>query len=371
MAPADLLCPDGCAWLDQLTSVFDGHETGLVDMPLAEDNWGCPSTLAFGYTDTELVATGAGGFAIWGYPGGIRDVGGDLTLGEASVCTFSGASTYNCGSIVSADPGTINGCMAGYLEGGTTNLNVDSTTVTAITFPNVTRPVILGKSGASTVLTGCQVRTVAYGIRVSYIGKLSDTEGFVDFVSPPEYTTFNVTGGTMTENRPDASFRRHFFGVERTHTFYWTPNCDEVKYMQNYGNTKHAGVTLNSRFMLRIDGVETGDKFLVEVAAIQGFTGNRTANVVIPRPVSVDSQHIINTLQVHRGAHHPTSDKADRKPRGARNLKAIAAGHKARSTPALQYITQGANFVMKHWDDIEKAGAAGAKALGKVAALLI
>jgi hypothetical protein len=352
--------------MKQLTSVFSGHETTLVDMPLAEDAWSCPSVLAYGYADETITAPNSNPISIWGFPGGIRHPANDWDEGEFATCDFSGADKTNLGSIVSAD-GDYQGCMAAWstVDSG---MHVSSSTSNAIKFPLTVVPFQSGSVGNASE-TGYQARTVAFGIRVSFIGALADTEGFVEFVSPAEYLGVGPSS-TLEASRGDPSFRRHFFGVDRTHTFYWTPNCDEVKYLSNFGNTKHVLVALNTRFLLRLGGLDTGDKILVEVAAIQGFTGNETSSIAIPRPVSVDSQHVINTLQIFRGQHHPHSDPAERKSEGGVDLVPLAAGIKARATPALNAISNAADFASLHWKDVAKAGSAAARAMSTVASFL-
>jgi hypothetical protein len=335
-------------------------------MPLAEDSWGCPSIVTYGYADETITVANSNPVSIWGFPGGLRHPANDWNQGEFSTVTFVGAEEVNFGSIVTADGGFV-GCMAGWsaIDSG---LHMSSSTTNPITFPVTVVPFESGSIGDS-LETGHQARTVAFGIRVSFIGPLNDTEGFVEFVSPAEYLGQGL-GSTLEANRADASYRRHFFGVDRTHTFYWTPNCDEVKYLSNWGNSKHGSVAANSRFLLRLDGLDTGDKILVEVAAIQGFTGNETAPLAIPRPVSVDSQHIINTLQVFRGQHHPRSDPAKRKAEGGVDYVPLAAGMKARATPALRAISNAADFASLHWKDVAKAGSIAARAMSTVASFL-
>jgi hypothetical protein len=366
MGPKDLLCPDGCAWLEQLTSVFDGHETTLVDMPLAENSWGCPSALGFNYGSAEIAPVNSQA-SIWGYPGGVRK-NTEVTDGETAEVTFTGAHRANVGSIVGNVNGLSNGTMCGWADGNQPNIKIPSGSIQSIDFAPLTTPVAVGDN--TTAFTGVQQRTVAFGIRVSYIGRLADTEGYIEFVMPAEYMGYYSTA-TIDEMRVDATYRRHFYGTERTHTFYWTPNCDDVKYMENQGDNKHASVNLDSRFMLRLGGMQSGDKYLVEVAAIQGFAGKKVQALQIPRPVSTDAQYIINTLQTHRGAHHSLTDTASRKVKArGKQLAMLAAGHKARATPALSYLANGAQFLSKNWKTISEVGHVGRQALSYLAAAI-
>jgi hypothetical protein len=335
-------------------------------MPLAEDSWGCPSIVSYGYADSSITAASTSPISIWGFPGGLRHPANNWDEGEFSTVTFAGPEHVNLGSIVTADGG-FPGCMAGWstVDSG---LHMATSTTTPIKFPVTVVPFESGNV-ANSQETGYQARTVAFGIRVSFIGPLTDTEGFVEFVSPAEYLGDGL-GLTLEANRSDASYRRHFFGVDRTHTFYWTPNCDEVKYLSNFGNTKHGNALCNSRFLLRLDGLAAGDQILIEVAAIQGFCGNETAPLAIPRPVSVDAQHIINTLQVFRGQHHPHSHPAERKAEGGVDYVPLAAGMKARASPALRAISNAADFASLHWKDVAKAGSIAARAMSTVASFL-
>ena len=372
LGPKELLCPDGCAWLDQLTTLFDRKDSTLVGMPLAVNQFGCPSNVTYGYADTTVTATNQN-IHIWGFPGGIQDgLNPSDEPGEVGHVSFSGGFSQ---------VGTTNGTLAGfrgtmcaYQQSASDDPSqvCASGSATAIRFPYNTIPTHSGLP-ASAAPTGYQARTAAFAIRVSFIGPLSDTEGYVDFVMPSEYGEAGPVGAapSMGMYRTDPSFRRHFFGVERTFEFFWTPNCDELRYMEEYGDTKHAAVNLWSRFFLNVGGLATNDKIMIEVATVQEVVVPRANATAAPRPVSVDSQHIVNALQLHHGAHNAPSDAKTRRLARPMDLVRVTAGHKVKATPALSYLSSGVQFVSKNWNEIEKLGTLGAKAVGRLAAAII
>jgi hypothetical protein len=144
-------------------------------------------------------------------------------------------------------------------------------------------------------------KCTAFGVRVTYVGKLTDTEGYVDFYNPYAWVGDPQTPRTLDSLRRDPSHRRIYFGNNRTASFVWHPNCESASYASIYRQAEVQLRGVPARLALEIGGVAAGDKFEIEYVGFQEFTGHPAVPTNTPAPVAADVVHLANAIPELRG----------------------------------------------------------------------
>lgn len=302
----DLVCTDVRRWSELLADPFDGDPTGVF-MPLAEDDFPCNATTFRNWATMEITpATPDSTVDIWAYPDASTvNTGGDI---EQRFCEFLGGGNHLTGVPINYSNATNGvGAAAGYTEsvGGVMQCVALSATLRPITYQPLLVPnPIVGATGSGFPQ---RFRTLAWGIRISFVNRLADTEGWVEAVNPYEIaTSFGVGNSPDFEAmRNDPSFRRHFFGDRRTMQYTWHPNCDAVKYWNIDPNTPSPH-NIASRLMLRVGGLRAGsDKILVEIVHHVSMTSPTLGFLNIPNPITTDEVHVKNAIAEFAGQQNP------------------------------------------------------------------
>lgn len=176
------------------------------------------------------------------------------------------------------------------------------------------------------------------------------TKGYVEFVCPPE----EPQGGTPFNTfRRAPSYRREFFANARTITFYWVPNCDDIKYTDELSHVATAAV---ARLLIRIGGLVTDDKVLVEYVTFQEHAGSLVTAVQQKRMQSHDAVHAVNALEM---APEVVNNRHQGQSLGLPSLANVAAHLKERAV-------QGAEGIATVTSIINAAKAAGQAVNGLV-----
>jgi hypothetical protein len=208
--------------------------------------------------------------------------------------------------------------------------------VTALPYDSLSNPFFSGRPGVVEA-TGLNMRTAAYGVRVSFMGRLSDTEGSVMYMAPWEPQDDSTNFSAL---RRDVSFRRKYFSSNRTFTFFWQPTCDDVRFTQDYGDAYAATTFGHGRHFMSLSGLTAGDKLQFEIIHVQEFVGARAIPTNVPRILSPDATHVLNTL-VH--AHGATGGD----PTGAPPLESLVEIVKAIHDPGAENISKVVDRLLK------------------------
>jgi len=365
LAHGDLVDQAGGEWLDQLTDVFD--RTGpLAHMPLYEDQFPCPTSMAIN-TGTETVAISGSNTCInaWLTPCGapVGAAAGDDLVDPLTSVAFADATVTNVKLGPILHPLTAGWeCSPGVFKqivGDTTPTEAFFTnTVTAFRYDPLVSPFSSGGTGAQGIQNGEQFRTAAFGIRVTFMGKLSDTEGYVECFQPAEYT--DAVAGVHVKR--DQAYRLNYFGTERSFTYYWTPNCDEVKFSMDTFDTVYSARYIPARMAIGVGGLVAGDKIRFDFVCIQEWAGRSAIATQVPRTLSVDAPHITNMLTLHRGAQHDETSIQGKKVPG-KPLKQLTAGVKVVSTPWLKKAIAAAPGIISDAKYLATAAVQGAKVI--------
>lgn len=370
--PPKLLDDAAEEWLDQLTSVFE-RKSALAHMPLYEDQYPCPSVLVVNYGKVDHSASEPTQVNHWFYPCGAgmnpmtgaqnskplqaitqRVLGGGLAKFGAVLRPENVATIPACGLYGYITPGG-----SGPVDKPITAVPPNPSTLSPLSYELLDTPFLSGGNGLpGRDGNGLEFRTAAFGVRVTYISRLMDTEGFVEHYAPAEYPE-EVNSNLSAR---DTAWRINYFGAKRSYCFYWTPNCDEIVYSQdNHDNLIAPDIGASTRFAIKLGGLNAGDVVRVEWMCIQEWTGHKAIPVQIPRTLTADVTHIVNALTLHRGSQHDEKDIAGNMRKG-QSLKMITSGVKVLSHPMLRRAINAAPGVMK--DIGEVVGAV--KSAGKV-----
>lgn len=337
MKHEDLVDPDVAAWSRQLTNLFISKDAP-VGMPLFEDNFPCPTTVVTNYGAKEVTAVlGTEEIQCWGCVNGA----------ETDTFAFSVARTDQDLHAAIYGPNVSYGAQKPV---GLQYIHVaPGTAMPATRKPSTSSSVFLEtlRQPFEASTTSMEYRTCAYAVRVTFIGKLTDTEGFVEFAAPwelPKVTDF------LSSYKRDVSHKLKFFSSQRTHTFNWAPACNDVIFAEN--DLSSSDIDMGTRFLLRIGGLAAGDKLLIEVIKITEYTGALTVSTQQPRRQSPDATHVLNAMVTHNG--HVNDDRGPR-------FEHVVGAHKMISHPWLRKaIDNGEDFLK---DATKAAGVvkAGAK----------
>jgi hypothetical protein len=361
---AKVLDPKAEAWLEQLTTVFE-RKGQLQPMPLFEDQFPCPTTMAVNYATTNFTIT-AGNQMIdsWHYPCGVPiggaagdDANKPLT---GSAVTSAAASVGKLGPILQT--ATVNGWPALW------QYQPEATAMNDYALPSACLPTVYealsspfysGATGAAGQATGEEFRTAAYGVRITYMSKLADTEGYVEHYAPAEYPS-NLSA-VSAYSRRDQAYRINYFGVKKSFCYFWTPNCDEIPFSLDVCDSALSNQRIPSRFAIRVGGLTEGEKIRMEIICVQEWTGAKAVATQIPRTLTPDSTHVTNALTVHRGAQHD-QEEGGVITRGVK-LSHLAAGHKAIAHPLWRQIVDHAPAAIEDFKKVAEAGKKVGKAL--------
>lgn len=347
------------AWSDLLADPFGAPSEGVYP-PISNSVVPCPSTKVRNYgTTTITVGTYSGnvgnGFAFWFFPSGtIYDQGATpIWGGTIPVADVDAASQFNrtFGPILNGPNITaINGfgacagfyrpVTAAYIDPVTTlSPTTAGSPLNSLPWDDLENPfVVPGKD------TDVAFKCTAFAVRITYSGKLLDTEGYVDFYNPYAWTGTNAEARTMSSLRRDPSHRRGYFSNNRTHTYVWHPNCESSNYARVVRDTTIASTEVVSRMMLQLGGVTPGDTFEIEFIGFQEFTGYTAVATNTPAPIAHDVVHVANAIpdlrgKMNKGATNgPTSTLAQH-----------VAASKAMSVPGIIETATGVHeAVVKH-----------------------
>jgi hypothetical protein len=284
-------------WSDLLADPFSAPSEGVYP-PISNDMVPCPSTKVRNYGTTSLNLAGSDTqVAMWFYP-----------TGSITIDGLQGFSLNN------TNP-TQNNCFGPILDAGLTQDFASAgvyvaapigvafqtappiaTTVTPMPWDSLSNPFLIPDKPSDV-----KFKCTAFAVRVTYDGKLSDTEGYVDYYNPYAWTGTVGVVRSMESLRRDPSHRRAYFANKRTHTFVWHPNCESSTYSTIDKVAPFASNDKVSRFMLRIGGVAAGDKIEVEYIGFQEFTGHPAVATNTPSPITKDLVHVANAIPELKG----------------------------------------------------------------------
>lgn len=356
----DLLDPCAHQWLEQLHDVWT-RRGDPVGMPLFEDNFPCPTIVAKAYGSTPItVATGMNQIHLWGFPNGCTSAAGNPGIPILDAAAHSTQFVDAAGQEINLGPllhPVGNGAASGlvYFQSATAgNVAPVLTLTTALQYDRVDTPFLMTQDGT-------EFRTSSYGVRVTFIGRLIDTEGYIEFAAPYELPNRNEA---TTGFRADRSYRREFFGDKRTHEFVWQPNCDDVKFSLDAPAVPE-GTGDPSRFFMTIAGLQPGDKFIVETFCVQEFTGRKAIPVQTAKKLTQDATHVVNALVSGHGSVNKPSLGQTRAPR----LATLATAHKVNGHPLLRRILTGVGRAGNLALQVGKYAKGGAKVIEEISAL--
>lgn len=337
LKPEQLCDPMVESWTELMKDPFEAPSQGVY-MPLHEDNFPCPVFSARNYATADIVGTTGQEVLIRCYPEAIELNDNIMQFKRATFAGVGPPSGFQgiiLNSSLSDATGVSTGIAASYhTSTGANNLIQFTNNDTPIRYDAVTTPVINILESARTDI---QCRTIAYGVRVSFISQLQNTEGWVEFIQPYE-GGFGIGAAQsgFTANRRSPEYRRRFFSDHRTHTFVWSPNCDSIK-MADFDTNAPTTDSTFSRMYLRLGGLSTGDIIMTEIVCNQEYTGRSFQGFTTNTHVTPEAIHVSNALATYHG-----QGNADRTANGKlTRVKSMAheiAAHKLSSHPLASRI---------------------------------
>jgi hypothetical protein len=218
---------------------------------------------------------------------------------DFAVRATSFAAAVNGYPFVANDTTVGQGVAAAYnWAAGNDSLSHPSNILTAIVFDPQTYPRMSFSPGQPVEY---QARTVAWGIRISFVNELSDTKGWVEFIEPYEAGYSTTTSDSFNAQRRTRSYRRRFFSDHRTHEFIWTPNCEAIKFAKI--DSEAAAIrTVPARSFVRLGGLANNDEIMVEIMSTQEIVSRQFAAQSQVTHVTPDSIHVQNALASYPGA---------------------------------------------------------------------
>jgi hypothetical protein len=283
------LDPAVVAWDEQLTDLFH-RKADPVSCPLFENNFPCPTTIVSNYQSTDLTGSPAYGI-LPVVQGAYFDVTEDqYRTGKA---TFADAAEHAVGPILS---GTLPAVAAGIISGAMSNAYQPTNVLIPIDWPLLSNPFSSGTSG------GMSLRTIAYGIQITFDGPLNETEGYVEMIQPYEPMYGIPAAGNFDQYRRDRSYSKQYFSSKRTFEFFYSPTCDDIRFTPDQTSSTLPASEISARFALRLGGLKSTDKIQVNFMSIQEWSGHLAIPTQKPRLVTPDSAHVVNALVVGHGA---------------------------------------------------------------------
>jgi hypothetical protein len=298
------VCSKVKKWSDLLKDPF-AAPSGDVYCPITSNLIACPSTKVRNYGTANL--DGAEEMVGWLYPQGrASSVGPFLSNAIVAGGLISSNQDSQVGPILKNEAAPI--ALCGFVSRRTSALTVPFTTSPAVqtgspkldglAWDALENPFEVPKAGGD-----MKFRNTAFAIRISYVGKLVDTEGFVEFFNPYHWPQESADGYAVQLDtlRRDPSYKRFYFSANRTVTFVWSPNCESVDFASIVDADYSLPKDLFSRMMFRIKGIQPTDIIEFEYIGFQEFTGHTTISSQTPSENTVDSVHLGNAISKLRG----------------------------------------------------------------------
>jgi hypothetical protein len=288
---------------------FNAPSEGVYP-PITNEVVPCPSTKVRNFgTQTYEVAAGETQAVFWCYPSGTLTEfgleGGGIQIAQAvntDSVQFGPVLTPDGTGSVLSQRGVFSFFAAGPSTWVPTTAPLGGTGVGA---PSQVRSAVWDQLINPFAIPGStsdvKFRCTAFAIRISYTGKLTDTEGFVDFYNPYAWTGTAQTQRDLSSLRRDPSHRRYYFGNQRTHEYVWHPNCESCSPVSINASNPFDCRQLISRFMFSIGGIAAGDIFEIEAIGFQEYTGHPAVPTNTPSPVATDVVHVANAIPQLQG----------------------------------------------------------------------
>lgn len=366
----DHLDPMVVQWSKLMNKPFTAPYKGVY-MPLAENQFPCPSYKGKNYAEASMPGATGRSICLYPFPSGMHDE--IHTKNFFHSMQFVDTLSYLQSSIFDTDTGgglvQPNGVAAGYNYVDDSVLMptaVASNTLVPITYGSLTIPTTIPMSPTSTA--EIDIRTFAYGLQLIFRGKLLDTEGAVQFVEQFEHGRNLVTSTiTFEALRTDPTYRKKYFADgTRVIEFNWSPNCESVQFAGvSYPTTPPTSRTVAPRMLVRIQGVESGQSVECRVMCFQELTWRKLAGQTTIAHVSPDAVHVMNAIVSGRGKFNDANGKSF--------LHKEALAHKLLSTPATaRHISANLNAGGSLLDTARRAAHNGIRgAAGRVVTALI
>jgi hypothetical protein len=333
----NMLDPAVVAWSNQTTDLFERSEP--VPMPLFADTFPCPTVLKASYGATILQ--GQGWYYAYMYPDGVKSA--PEQPGRVIQTQINGPADVSLGSGLYGPP---EGACVGVFHPGSGNPMTSMPNMPFCGgFPVDSSPVPF-PIPAGVGNCGITRRCAAFGVRLTFASELAATKGFVEFVMPYESTyeanVTDLTARSFDSYRTDSSYRRVSFSDNRTHAFYWFPNCEDLQFGGVSGYTTSNELVHPARMLLRITDLLTTDKVLVEYVMVEELAGSPALAVQTVRHASPDQPHVLNALASRPGNLQPISGT---KP--PTKIHHHAVGAKVAHHPYLHGLVNGASGYVK------------------------
>lgn len=340
MKGVDFCDPAVKAWSDLVSDPFEAEFAGVI-MPLAEDNIPCKIFPFRSYGSREVTILTGDTSCLIACATNPRYVQTPTDSGKTwrRMKFALGIDGFFGPALTPSDP-TIASIGAAYQMSPTIlgDLAVKSSLLTPVPFdPSAGQ--VLRMINNNDPSTGYDMRQSYYGIRVTFIGKLQDTEGFVEYINPYEPATEDegASQNRFEAQRRDKSYRRRFFSSHRTHTFAFHPNCDSPKLAPVSGAGPIDAPTC-SRQWVRVSGLREGDKILIEVVSGQEYVARPLVGVSQNFKVTPDAIAVGNAILSHHGDANENLEA-----KGGRKLPSLASHvvtHKILSHPFASRIAK-------------------------------
>jgi hypothetical protein len=336
MKPSDLM-PNVHTWSKLMQNPFTYNPRG-IGMPLNANNFPCKTVKVRNYAQTSISwpATPSDMHLFFYADSSSDSVAAPESDRIYNRCLFNaGALSGFPGVVLDSNAGSpATGIAFGHKYSG---VGVDfsmlslTNSLVPVNYDSLSVPSqITYATSAPTTVTA---RTYAYGIRVTYVGSMVNTKGWIEFVCAREgLGRYSNTAPSFNSVRDkDQSYRRFFFGDKRTVEYHWSPNCESVEFasIAAYAAADH---TVNARVVARIGGMAEADELLIEVMHFQEFQGNLFSSISTLTPQTADAAATANALVSGHGLTQPH-------PVGSRDrpvsLHEEAVAHKVAQHPVL------------------------------------
>lgn len=302
-----LCCPHIEKWSKEIQHPFENsNNESKIPTPGSASITSCPTSKAENYGVVDVIIRGTQtGFTQWLYPSGSQNAA------QPKTSTFAVETTdgkCNIGPILSPADSAIFGAVGVYAmddPGASPPTPLRQFNPPAYSAADPSTGLIYDRLVApfaiSTERSDVQMRTSKLGVRVTFTGKLLDTEGWVDVYNPqlwPGSSEYGVAGQSvyLSTMRRDDSFARKYFSSKRTYEFVWTPNCQSLVDTAVDAIIVSSAALRDSRFVIQVGGLQEGDKVQVEWICAQEFTGTPTTSTLTPSPVTHDITHLANAI---------------------------------------------------------------------------
>jgi hypothetical protein len=294
------LDPAVVAWAEQLDDLFY-RESEPVHCPLFQNSFGCPTTVILNYASADLA-----GYAehtlLPIIQGAYSSANDGYTAGHVTYSSID----YPLGPIISMT-GTAASPIAMLTSNGLNHMGTGAASaLNPLFYDGLLTPFGCGGSASS----NNKYRTIAYNVRITFQGPLSETEGYIRYWQPYEPITGSAASGIHpTVYDRDRSYRKKFFSARRTYEVIWHPSCDDLDFIEDtsFSNVVHS---VSSRMPIWIGGLKSSDTINVEVIAVQEWTGIKSIPTQVPRLATPDTVHVQNAIVLGHGLANASDGKA-------------------------------------------------------------